>query len=44
MNLPDVYIDKDGWSVYTKDGGKCATFEHMVIVRKDKAEVISSEV
>lgn len=37
-----VVIDKqDGWSSYTKDGSKSATFEHMVIVGKKKAQILT---
>lgn len=38
----DVYQDKDGWTIRTKDGKPSAHFEHMVIVRKDTPQVIST--
>jgi methionyl aminopeptidase len=32
---------EDGWTVKTKDGSRCAQFEHTVIVRKKHAEIIT---
>ncbi len=34
-------LDSDGWTLKTKDGSKGVMFEHMVIVRDGKAEVIT---
>lgn len=42
MGTKDVRTLKDGWTVVTKDGKPSAHFEHDVVVRKDKAEVIST--
>jgi methionyl aminopeptidase len=36
----EVYTDKDGWAILTKDGKNSVTFEHMVIVKK-KPEIIT---
>lgn len=33
---------KDGWTIVTADGKPSAHFEHTVVVRKDKAEVLST--
>lgn len=33
---------RDGWTILTEDGKPSAHFEHTVVVRKDKAEVLSS--
>ncbi len=33
---------KDGWSIVTADGKPSAHFEHTIVVRKNKAEVLSS--
>jgi methionyl aminopeptidase len=33
---------RDGWTIQTADGKPSAHFEHTVVVRKDKAEVLSS--
>ena len=36
------YEDADGWTITTKDGNFSAHFEHTIVVRKDKAEILSS--
>lgn len=36
-----VVDNNDGWTVRMKDGSLCAHFEHMIIVRKSTAEVIT---
>ncbi|MCS7231117.1 MAG: type I methionyl aminopeptidase [Elusimicrobiota bacterium] len=33
----------DGWTVVMKDGSLCAHFEHMVLVKKDTAELLTSK-
>lgn len=33
---------KDGWTIQTGDGKPSAHFEHTIVVRKDKAEILSS--
>jgi len=38
----DVFNDKDGWTIRTKDGKPSAHFEHTVCVRKNKADILSS--
>ncbi|MDT0632070.1 type I methionyl aminopeptidase [Rubrivirga sp. S365] len=38
----DVTVDDDGWTVRTADGRPSAHFEHMVLVQKGHAEVLSS--
>ena len=38
----DVTVDADGWTVRTADGALSAHFEHMVLVQKGGAEVLSS--
>ena len=38
----DVTVDADGWTVRTADGAPSAHFEHMVLVEKGRAEVLSS--
>jgi methionyl aminopeptidase len=42
MGKKDVYYDKDGWTVRTKDGKPAAHYEHSVCVQKDKADILSS--
>ena len=38
----DVYLDRNGWGVHTLDGKKAAHFELTVVVRKDRADVLST--
>lgn len=37
-----IIIDKDGWSAKTENGGNSVMFEYMVIVRKDKPNVLTN--
>lgn len=38
----DVFQMEDGWTVKTEDGKPSAHFEHTVVVRKGKADILSS--
>ncbi len=38
----DIYQDSDGWAIVTADGKPSAHFEHTVVVRKGKAQILSS--
>jgi methionyl aminopeptidase len=38
----DVTVDADGWTVRTADGAPSAHFEHMVLVKRGAAEILSS--
>lgn len=42
MGTREVVQEKDGWTMRTRDRKPSAHFEHMVVVRKDHAEVIST--
>ncbi|MGB4770592.1 MAG: type I methionyl aminopeptidase [Chitinophagaceae bacterium] len=42
LGTKDVFYDKDGWTVRTKDGKASAHYEHTIAVKKNKAEVLSS--
>lgn len=42
MGKKEVIQSKDGWTVRTADGKPSAHFEHTVVVRKDKAEILST--
>lgn len=42
MGVKDVWYDKDGWTVRTRDGQTSAHYEHTVCIRKSKADVLSS--
>lgn len=38
----DVYTAEDGWTILTADGNPSAHFEHSVMVKKGKADILSS--
>jgi len=38
----DIYQDNDGWTIVTADGKPSAHFEHTVVVRKGRAQILSS--
>jgi methionyl aminopeptidase len=42
MGTKDVYHDKDGWTIRTKDGKPSAHYEHNICVRKGHADILSS--
>lgn len=42
MGVKEVKQLSDGWTVVTRDGAPSAHFEHTVVVRQGKAEVLSS--
>jgi methionyl aminopeptidase len=41
LGKKEVYTEKDGWTVRTKDGKASVHFEHDVAVRKNKADILS---
>jgi methionyl aminopeptidase len=42
LGVKELWYDKDGWTVRTKDGKASAHYEHNVCVKKNKADVLSS--
>ncbi|WP_151086022.1 type I methionyl aminopeptidase [Hymenobacter baengnokdamensis] len=42
LGKKDVVQEKDGWTIRTRDKKAAAHFEHTVVVRKDKAEILTS--
>lgn len=42
LGTKEVYNDKDGWTIRTKDSKPSAHYEHTVCVRKNKADILSS--
>lgn len=42
LGSPSVFIDKDGWTVNTKDGSCTSMWEEMVLVTKDGCEVLTN--
>ena len=41
MGKKEVTVDEDGWTIRAADGKPSAHFEHTVVVRKEKAEILS---
>ena len=37
-----IWLDQDRWTIRTRDGKPAAHFEHTIVVRKGKAEILSS--
>lgn len=42
LGRKDIVQEADGWTIRTKDRKASAHFEHTVVVRKDKAEILTS--
>jgi len=42
LGVKEVWYDKDGWTVRTKDGKVSAHYEHNIFVKKGKADILSS--
>ena len=42
LGVKDVWYDKDGWTVRTKDAKPSAHYEHTICVRRVRADVLSS--
>jgi methionyl aminopeptidase len=38
----DVFQENDGWTIRTRDGKPSAHYEHSVVVRKGKADILSN--
>lgn len=36
-----VYVDRDGWTIVTRDGSMSAHFEHTVLITDDGAEILT---
>ena len=41
LGRKDIFQERDGWTIKTKDGKPSAHFEHTVVVRNDKADILS---
>jgi methionyl aminopeptidase len=41
LGTREVYTEKDGWTVRTRDGKPSVHFEHDVCIRKGTADVLS---
>ena len=42
LGKKDVVQEADGWTIRTKDRKPSAHFEHTVVIRKEKAEILTS--
>jgi methionyl aminopeptidase len=42
LGVKHIVQEKDGWTIRTKDKKPSAHFEHTVVIRKDKAEILTS--
>jgi len=42
LGVKQVFQENDGWTIRTKDAKPSAHYEHDVVVRKDKAEILST--
>jgi methionyl aminopeptidase len=42
LGVKNVYQEKDGWTIRTKDHLPSAHYEHDVVIRKGKAEILST--
>lgn len=42
MGKRDIWLDRDRWTIRTQDHKPAAHFEHTVVVRKGRAEILSS--
>jgi methionyl aminopeptidase len=42
MGTKDVFCDDDEWTIKTADGKMSAHYEHSIVVRKQKADILSS--
>lgn len=42
LGRKEVFTEKDGWTIRTKDGKPSVHFEHDVCVRKNKADILSN--
>ena len=42
MGTKSIYQHADGWTITTEDGDFSAHFEHTIVVRKNKAEILSN--
>lgn len=38
---PDIYIEKDGWTIRSWDGSNCAQFEHTILVLEKGYEILT---
>ena len=42
LGVKEIYQDEDGWTIHTRDRKPSAHYEHSVVVRKGKADILSN--
>lgn len=42
LGMRNIVQENDGWTIRTSDGKHSAHFEHTIVIRKDKAELLST--
>ena len=42
MGERSIWLDQDRWTIRTRDGKPAAHFEHTIVIRRGKAEILSS--
>lgn len=42
LGTKNIVLENDGWTIRTKDRKPSAHFEHTIVVRKDKAEILTT--
>lgn len=42
LGSPDIYIEKDGWTIRTWDGTRAAQFEHTILILENGSEILTS--
>ncbi len=42
LGSPDIYIEKDGWTIRTWDGSRAAQFEHTILILENSSEILTS--
>lgn len=41
LGSPDIYIEKDGWTIRTWDGSRSAQFEHTILILENGSEILT---
>ncbi len=41
MGKKDIYQERDGWTIKTKDGKPSAHYEHTIVIKENKADILS---
>lgn len=41
LGSPEVIVDRDGWTIRTRDGSSGAQFEHTILITKEEPEILT---